>query len=267
MPVLPEIIYSIRWQDCLDVAILSIIIYQILLMLRGTRTIQILFGFLLVAIFFYFANVLNLVGSTWVLKNLLNSIVILFIVLFQSEIKNALAQMGTKTLFKDANRGTANVLEEIYSVCEHFSESKIGALIVLENEMGLANYYSGATQLDAEFSPHLLVSLFNTHVPLHDGAVIINKNSRIAYAGCILPLSKEIDFSKSWGTRHRAALGLSEESDAVVLVVSEETGEISMAYNGSLLTQTEKFSVKNGIREILLKENKKPSGIVKRDHS
>jgi len=267
MPVLPEIIYSIRWQDCLDVAILSIIIYRILLMLRGTRTIQILFGFLLVAIFFYFANALNLTGSTWVLKNLLNSIVILFIVLFQSEIKNALAQMGTKTIFKDTKLGkSADVLNDVYSVCEHFSESKIGALIVLENEMGLANYYSGATRLNADFSPHLLVSLFNTNVPLHDGAVIINKDSRIAYAGCILPLSKEIDFAKNWGTRHRAALGLSEESDAVILVVSEETGEISMAYNGSLSTQSKQFSVKNSIREILLKENKKSNGIAKRDH-
>ncbi|NQU66117.1 MAG: TIGR00159 family protein [SAR324 cluster bacterium] len=252
-----DLIKNIRWQDYLDIIILSVIIYRILLMLRGTRTIQILSGFLVVAIFFYFADIFNLIGSTWVLTNIMNSIVIVFIVLFQSDIKNALAQMGTTTLFHDAHLGkSSGILDSIYSVCEHFSKMRTGALIVLENEMGLGDYYSGATKLNAEFSRQLLVSIFNPHSPLHDGAVVINRDGLIAYAGCILPLSKEIDIAKNQGTRHRAALGLSEESDAVVLTVSEETGEISLAYNGELITQSTDFKIRLKIKEIFAKTKK-----------
>jgi len=162
--------------------------------------------------------------------------------------------MGTKTYFHDAKQNkSSNLLEKIYTVCEHFSKSRIGALIVLENEMGLADYYSGATKLDAEFSQQLLVSLFNPQSPLHDGAVIISRTGRIAYAGCILPISSEMDFSKNLGTRHRAALGLSKESDAIILVVSEETREISLAWNGELVHQSKGQTIMNKLQEILNK--------------
>lgn len=247
-----DFLYHIRWQDYLDIAILTIVIYRILLMLRGTRTIQIISGFLLVAVFFYFANLFDLIGSTWVLRNIFNSIVIVFIVLFQSDIKNALAQMGASTIFHDSHLGKATgILDSICSVCEHFSKQRIGALIVLENEMGLGDYYSGATKLNADFSRQLLVAIFNPYSPLHDGAVVINRKGQIAYAGCILPLSKEIDITKNQGTRHRAALGLSEESDAVILTVSEETGEISIAHNGELVTESADFRINTKIKEIL----------------
>ncbi len=119
--------------------------------------------------------------------------------------------------------------------------------------MGLGDYYSGATQLNAEFSRQLLVSIFNPNSPLHDGAVVINRKGQIAYAGCILPLSKEIDISKNQGTRHRAALGLSEESDAVILTVSEETGEISLAHTGELITERADYQIKTRIKEIFTK--------------
>jgi len=257
MPFNFDFLHNIRWQDYLDVIILAIVIYRILLMLRGTRTIQILSGFLVVAIFFYFADLFNLIASTWVLRNILNSIVIVFIVLFQSDIKNALAQMGTTRIFHDTHLGkSANILDSIYSVCEHFSKKRIGALIVLENEMGLGDYYSGATRLNAEFSRQLLVSIFNPHSPLHDGAVFISRDGLISYAGCILPLSKEIDISKNQGTRHRAALGLSEESDAVILTVSEETGEISLAHNGELVTESKDYKIKSKVKEIFAKTKK-----------
>jgi len=256
MPFSFEFLHHIRWQDYLDIAILSLIIYRILAMLRGSRTVQILAGFLLVAVFYYFADILNLVGSTWVLNNIFNSIVIVFIVLFQSDIKNALAQMGTKTLFHDKNLSQSpDVLDSIFSVCQHLSKSRIGALIVLENEMGLRDYFAGATRINAEFSRQLLVTIFNPHTPLHDGAVIISREKRIAYAGCILPLSKEIDFPKNKGTRHRAALGLSEESDAVILVVSEETGEISLAYRGELLGSASGYHLNEKLKEIFSKTN------------
>lgn len=246
-----DFLYNLRWQDFLDVAILSVIIYQILMMLRGTRTIQILIGFLLVGIAYYFVDILNLAGITWVLNKIFGSIVIVFIVLFQSEIKNALAQMGTKTVFHDSKyKESSNILDKIYTVCEHFSKTRTGALIVLENEMGLGDYYTGATKIDAVFSPQLLVSLFHTSSPLHDGAVIISRAGKIAYAGCILPISTEMDFSKNLGTRHRAALGISKESDAVTLVVSEETREISLAWNGELIHQSFDLSIRKKLQEI-----------------
>lgn len=249
---------NVRWQDGLDIAILALVIYRILLMLRGTRTIQIISGFFLVAVFFYFANLFDLIGSTWVLRNIFNSIVIVFIVLFQSDIKNALAQMGASTIFHDTHLGkSANILDSVYSVCEHFSKHRIGALIVLENEMGLGDYYSGATKLDAKYSRQLLVSIFNPYAPLHDGAVVIDRKGLIAYAGCILPLSKNFDISKkNQGTRHRAALGLSEESDAVILTVSEETGEISLAHNGLLITESREYQIQTQIKEIFAKTKK-----------
>lgn len=257
MPFNFDFLPYIRWQDILDIAILTLVIYRILLMLRGTRTIQIISGFLLVAVFFYFANLFDLIGSTWVLRNIFNSIVIVFIVLFQSDIKNALAQMGASTIFHDSHLGdSSSILESIYSVCKHFSKQRIGALIVLENEMGLGDYYSGATQLNADFSRQLLVSIFNHHSPLHDGAVVINRKGKIAYAGCILPLSKEIDISKNQGTRHRAALGLAEESDAVILTVSEETGEISMAHNGELISESANYQIIKKVKDIFLKTKK-----------
>ncbi len=255
MSLLSDIITSFRLQDFFDIAILSVVIYQILLMIRGTRTIQILIGFLLVGIAFYFVDLFNLRGTTWVLHNVFNSIVIVFIVLFQSEIKNALAQMGTKTVFYDLKtRKSVHILDKIYSVCEHFSKMGVGALIVIENEMGLGDYHSGATEIDANFSQQLLVSLFHTQSPLHDGAVIISREGKIAYAGCILPISRKLDFQKKVGTRHRAALGLSEETDAVILVVSEENGRISLAHNGELLREEMDVSLNQKMREILLKK-------------
>ncbi len=249
-----DFFYNLRWQDLVDVALLSIIIYQIFMMLKGTRTIQILMGILFVGIAFYVVEFLNLNGITWVLQNVISSIVIVIVVLFQSEIKNALAQMGIKTAFYDSKKEkSTNILENIFSVCEHFSKMGIGALIVLEKEMGLGQFYTGATKLDAEFSPQLLVSLFNPQSPLHDGAVVINRAGKISYAGCILPISTEMDFSKDLGTRHRAALGLSKESDAVTLVVSEETKEISIAWNGELMYRQSASTLKTKLEEIFLK--------------
>ncbi|PCI24988.1 MAG: TIGR00159 family protein [SAR324 cluster bacterium] len=237
---------NLRWQELVDIAILSLIIYKIILMLQGTRTVQIMIGFLFVGGTSYLADFLGLAGVSWVLTNIFNSIVIVIIVLFQSDFRNALAQVGTKPFFRDSKQDKSiSTVEKIYKLCEHFSQVRVGALIVLEREVGLRDYYTGATRLNAEFSPQLLVALFNPQAPLHDGAVVINKSMQVGYAGCILPLSSHHDFSKNLGTRHRAALGLSEETDAVVIVVSEETGEISMAHNGELYRKNNGTSVKN----------------------
>ena len=223
-------------------------------MLKGTRTVQIIIGFLIVSLFFYGAELFKLEGVTWVLTTLFNSIVIVIIVLFQSDFRNALAGMGTRTFFLDYKRGkSVDFIDKLYTACSHFSTTGIGALIVLEREMGLAAYSNSATRINAEFSPQLLVTLFNTRAPLHDGAVIIDKNQMIAYAGCILPLSANLELSERLGTRHRAAIGLSEESDAVILVVSEETGMISYVSKGKIYEETGSFSVKDKLNELFVK--------------
>lgn len=253
--MIPDLFSSlqIRWMDVVDIAILSIIIYRLILMLKGTRTVQIIIGFLIVSIVFLGAGYFHLAGVSWVLRNLFNSLVVVIIVLFQADFRNALARMGTQTLFFDYKKGkSSEFVEQLYKACSHMSKTGMGALVVLEREMGLRAYHKHATKINAEFSPQLLVTLFNAHAPLHDGAVIIDKNQMIAVAGSILPLSANLSLSDRMGTRHRAAIGLSEETDAIVLIVSEETGIVSFVWKGELHEEGESFSIKDKLIELLL---------------
>ncbi|OGG95550.1 MAG: TIGR00159 family protein [Candidatus Lambdaproteobacteria bacterium RIFOXYD12_FULL_49_8] len=231
-----DFFFALRWQDLVDVGILAAIIYSFILMLQGTRTLQIVLGFLLVGVIYYLTDFFGLDGLHWVLKNLFSSIVVVIIVLFQADIRKALAQIGVRSfLWNSAPRQAVGLIDKLVKVCSYFSKLKIGALIILEKDIGLAEFYTSGTKLNADFSPKLLATLFNTHGPLHDGAVIIDQRQRISYAGCILPLSNQEDLAGNLGTRHRAALGLSEVSDAVILVVSEERGVTSIAHRGKLI--------------------------------
>lgn len=248
-----DLFLSIRWQDMIDITILTFIIYSLLRMLKGTRTIQILIGFLLVVSFYYISGFLELTGVSWVLNNLFNAIVVVVVILFQSDFRNALAQVGTRPFFRDSRfNQSSGFIDKLFTTCEHLSKTRTGALIVLERDIGLANYYQNAVRIFAEFSPQLMVTIFNTQTPLHDGAVLINKGQQVAFAGCILPLSPNIDFSKTLGTRHRAALGLSEESDAIILVVSEETGIISLAHHGELIRPSNPQFIKEHLQKLLI---------------
>ncbi len=230
-----DFFYDLRWQDLVDITLLALICYRLILMVQGSRTVQIAMGFLIVGVGFYISGLFGLAGLNWVLNNLFSSIIVVIIVLFQKDFRNALAQVGTRSLFRTIQfSGSLGMLERVYGVCEHLSRTRTGALIILERKMGLGEFYTSAVELDALFSEQLMVAIFNPHAPLHDGAVIISPGFTITHAGCILPLTGKIDFSKDLGTRHRAALGLSEESDAVILVVSEETGTISLAHMGKL---------------------------------
>ena len=230
-----ELFYDLRWQDLVDITLLTLICYRMILMVQGSRTVQIATGFLIVGVGFYISGLFRLAGLNWVLNNLFSSIIVVIVVLFQKDFRNALAQVGNRSFFRNIeSSGALGLLERIFGVCEHLSRTRTGALIILERKMGLGEFYTSAVQLDALFSEQLMVAIFNPHAPLHDGAVIISPGFTITHAGCILPLTSKIDFSKDLGTRHRAALGLSEESDAVILVVSEETGTISLAYMGKL---------------------------------
>ena len=227
--------FSLRWQDLFDIILLSIIFYRILILIRGTRTIPMLMGFVLLLGLYLVSLILNLEATQLLLDNLGQSLVLVLVVLFQTDIRNALVQIGIFTLFRENNQQKKDVVDGILQACLAMSQQRIGALIVLEQEVGLKNYSDRGTQVNAKVSEPLLLSIFHPTSPLHDGAVIINNKGNLTAAQCILPVSMNSRLSKSLGTRHRAAIGLTEETDAAVIVVSEERMEISLSYKGQLI--------------------------------
>jgi len=227
--------FSLRWQDLFDIVLLSIIFYRLLLLIRGTRTIPMLMGFVLLLALYLVSLILNLEATQLLLDNLGQSLVLVLVVLFQTDIRNALAQIGIFTLFRENNQQKKDVVDNILQACQTMSQQRIGALIVLEQEVGLKNYSDRGTQLNANVSETLLLSIFHPTSPLHDGAVIISNKGDLTAAQCILPVSMNSGVSADLGTRHRAAIGLTEETDAAVLVVSEERMEISLSYKGQLI--------------------------------
>ncbi len=231
MNILESLIH-IQLHDWLDIAILSFAIYHLILILQGTRTVRILMGLLLVGLFYYLSIKFHLNGIFWVLQSIFQSIVLVIIVLFQPEFRTALERVRlpylraqTKSLDKHKDFS-----KQLSSLLTHLSSQYIGGLIVLQQHTGLKEYYASGTKIMAEFSLPLCSAIFQKESPLHDGAIIITNQNTIAYASCILPLSTQIDLPKHYGTRHRAALGLSQEADAIILVVSEERGSISLVY-------------------------------------
>jgi diadenylate cyclase len=226
-------IYNLYISNILDVLILTLIFYRIILIIQGTRTIQIFIGILFIlGLTVISRDILHLKALSWLLDNFWLAAVIIFAVIFQMEIRNLLAQIGghlwgTKTKIKDP------YIIEIIDAVEDLSSSMTGCLIAIENEIGLKSFTETGVSLNADISKELLLSIFkNKSAPLHDGAIIVS-NGRIVAAGCVLPLSHDTNV-KLFGTRHRAALGLSEVTDAVVIVVSEETGQISAAHDSKL---------------------------------
>jgi len=226
---------AIAWSDALDIAIVSFLVYELLLLIRGTRAVQMaLSGGCLLALYFL-SQWLQLETVNWVIRNLAAYVVFVIIVLFQSDIRRALAHFGRAPFFRYFERGehADETIEELVVAASSLAARGIGAIIVLERQIGLRNYIEGGIPLDAMVTYDLLASIFQPASPLHDGAVIV-QGDRIAAAACFLPLSVNPRVSRDLGTRHRAALGLTEENDAVVIVVSEETKAISLARNGDL---------------------------------
>jgi len=226
---------AISWWDLLDVALVSILIYELLLLIRGTRAMQMaLSGGFLIALFFI-SQWLDLETVNWVIRNLATYMVFAIIVLFQADIRRALAHFGRGHFFKYFERASSDdeTIEELVVAATTLAARRVGAIIVIERQIGLRNYIEGGIPLDATVTYDLLTSIFQPNSPLHDGAVIVQGN-RIAAAACFLPLSVNPRVSRELGTRHRAALGLTEENDAVAIVVSEESGAISLAMGGSL---------------------------------
>jgi diadenylate cyclase len=224
--------YSIR--DVIDIAIVSYIVYRFLLLMRGTRGAQMTWGIVVLLLFYWVTRYYQLTAVQWLLSNLLTYIVFGIIVLYQNEIRRGLANIGkTPMLGRHRHRPTHEGFEEIILAATTLASKKIGALIVVEKDIGLRNYAESGIALDAVLTYDLLVTIFSPNTPLHDGAVIVQRN-RIIAAGCFLPLTLDPYLSKELGTRHRAAIGITEETDAITVIVSEETGIISSAMGGKI---------------------------------
>ncbi|HDH04887.1 MAG TPA: TIGR00159 family protein [Nitrospirae bacterium] len=224
-----KILNLIRWQDVLDVLIVTIIIYRGLLIIKGTRAAQMLIGLGVLFVALFFSKYLGLYTIDWIIQSLWAQIVLALIILFQPEIRKTLAQMGeTRFLPSFASAEELRSLEEIVKASIALANRKIGALIVIEKETSLKDFIEMGTQLDARVTRELLLSIFHPTSPIHDGAIIIRGN-RVIAAGCFLPLTLSAGISKAFGTRHRAGIGLTEETDAVVIIISEETGSITTA--------------------------------------
>jgi len=223
------------WWDVLDIAIVSILIYEFLKLIRGTRAVQMGVGTLLLVGLFYVSRLAPLQTLNWMIRNILVYVVFAAIVIFQSDIRRALAHFGQAPFFRYFTRQEAvdETIEEVVVAATMLASQRIGAIIAIEREIGLRNYIESGIPLDATMTYDLLVTVFQAGSPLHDGAVIIQED-RIAAAACFLPLTVNPRVSRELGTRHRAAIGLTEESDAAAVVISEERGEIALALDGSI---------------------------------
>ena len=226
---------AITWWDLLDIAIVSFLIYELLLLIRGTRAAQMASSAVFIIALYFLSQWLRLETVNWVIRNLAAYVVIAIIVLFQSDIRRALAHFGRAPFFRYLERGSSaeETVEELVVAATTLAARRIGAIVIVERQIGLRNYIEGGIPLDAMVTYDLLASIFQTESPLHDGAVIV-QGDRIAAAACFLPLSVNPRVSRDLGTRHRAALGLTEENDAIAIVVSEETGTISLVIGGDL---------------------------------
>jgi diadenylate cyclase len=237
----------LTWRDLVDVLAVAIIIYNLLLLIRGTRAVQMVFGLLFIGLVYYTAVIAELPTLQRILENLLIVLPFAVIVLFQQEIRRALADFGRNPLWGlTKQQKVVASFSEIVLAATTLSTRRIGALIVIERLHGLRNYIENGIEIDAVVSYDLLINLFQPDTPLHDGAVII-QDDRIAAGGCFLPLTANPELSKEYGTRHRAALGITEDTDAVVVVVSEERGEISLCFKGSIARDLEPKTLRRAL--------------------
>ena len=227
-------VHSLWLLDVVDILIVAALFYRLLSLVKGTRSAQMFVGLLVIALIGLVANYFDLLAVRWIVSSLKTVWLIVFVILFQPELRHALAQLGRTRYFRGFLRGeNYGVLGEVVRSVESLAQRRHGALIVMERNVGLRNFVETGTRIDAKVSAELMVTLFSPGSPLHDGAVIVREDTVLA-AGCILPLSANPRLSGVLGTRHRAALGLAEETDAAVIVVSEQTGAISVAHRGAL---------------------------------
>ncbi len=234
-----------------EIIILWYVIYMILAFIKGTRTEQLLKGIVIIGAIFVIAQQLKLDAILWVMVRLFPLSVLALVIIFQPELRRGLARLGQFGVYQE----DGGIIEEISRSAGYLSEKRAGALVAIEREVGLKNYIESGVSIDGKVSKELLISIFSTKTPLHDGAVVIQQG-RIVAAGCLLPLTQEVNISKSLGTRHRAAIGLSEETDAVCVVVSEETGSMSISMGGKLMHNLPEENLVKLLKEIFYSPHK-----------
>lgn len=250
--------------DVLEIIIVAFLVYHIMTWFRSTRAWTLVKGIVVLLLFSVIAMAFQFNTILWIMKNTINVGVIAVIIIFQPEFRRALEQLGRRNFVssfftadenKNGRRLDKKLLHEISKAAYAMSAEKTGALIVIEQEVKLGDYERTGISIDAEVSSQLLINIFEHNTPLHDGAVLI-RNNRITSATCYLPLSDNLDINKSLGTRHRAAIGVSEVSDSITIIVSEETGAVSLAYNGAIIRNLSKEKFVEKIEELCKSEQK-----------
>lgn len=240
-----------RWQDILDILLVAFIIYHVFLFIKGTRALQVVLGLTVVFFVFYLSKKLELFTLGWILNNFVASVILVIVVIFQNEIRRMLLMLGRSPFFTRISYVEETLFyDELANACVVMSKRKIGALIAIEREVGLEEFMEIGIKIDSDVNAELMVSIFQPTSPLHDGALII-KEGRIRSASSILPLTMKDDIDKRLGTRHRAAIGITEVTDAVAVVVSEETRRISYAFRGALSEDLNADELKKVLKELL----------------
>lgn len=256
--------YRYVW-DTLDIILVAFVIYYALRMIEGTRAVQVLFGLVLLVVLYYFSQ-RGLFTLNWILGQFLGSIILIIVILFQNDIRRGLAAIGRRPFLLKMSPGKSRQLyaEEVVKAASYLANRHIGALIAIERGNSLSDFIEIGMRIDALVSRELIISIFNPTSPLHDGGIIIVGN-RIVSAGSFFPLVTDPDLERELGTRHRAALGLTAETDAVVIAVSEETGTISLAAGGEIVRGLDATSLNNKLLEALgtkKPDKSKPQGNV-----
>ena len=234
----------------IDVFVIAFLIYQVYKILIHTRAVQLIKGSVLIAMIYAVAFFLKLEALLWIMNKLGTVLIIIITIVFQPEIRNLFTRFGQGKLFQFSSVSTSLEIESVLNAAEILSSMRRGCLIVFVRQIGIKNIIDSGTKLNADLSSSLILTIFGKDTPLHDGAIVI-QGSNIIAAGCFLPLSEQLDIKRSFGTRHRAALGLAETTDAVILIVSEETGAISLAFDGNLLYDLENDDIDRTLKLLL----------------
>ncbi|MFY7929122.1 MAG: diadenylate cyclase CdaA [Oligoflexus sp.] len=250
----------------IDIAIIAMIIYRLLLLIRGTRAMQMVLGILMTIGFaFFMSQVYPLTTLKWLMDKFYSSILIIIVILFQEDIRRVLSRMGKKTVFPSQDQlSSRQVLDEISRAATGLAAKTIGALIIIERNIILSRYVDIGILIDAKISKELLLSVFHPTSPIHDGAVIIQQG-RIAAAGCFLPLTRDEEVDPNFGTRHRAAIGISQETDAIAIAVSEENGTVSLMVDGKTMKNLDTKELRKALRRLLSAPSDEPQEAPPRD--
>ncbi|MDD7474267.1 MAG: diadenylate cyclase CdaA [Pseudomonadota bacterium] len=246
-------------RNIIDLVLVTFLIYRALLLIKGTRAQAMLTGLFIIIVVYSVANYFELKTLSWILYQFLSSIIIILIVIFQDDIRRGLIKVGLGSIFKRQRQTSLTsdkVIDDLTLAATRLSKDKVGALIVIKRDVGLDDFIEEAVSLDAIVNRKLILAIFDKNSALHDGAMII-ENERIKAAGCVLPLSYNPDLDPNLGTRHRAGLGISERCDAIVVIVSEETGGITICRDGKLSRNLDPVMLRESLQRFLLPINQK----------